>query len=115
MGLYNLFSTIFFMGDVLSYLRLMALGMVTGGLAMAINIIAKIALDIPYGLGIVAMILVLIGGHGFNLAINALGAFVHTLRLQYVEFFPKFIVGGGRAFQPLSKQYRHIYIAKRAQ
>ncbi|MHC4570965.1 MAG: V-type ATP synthase subunit I [Planctomycetota bacterium] len=112
MGMYNLFSAIFYMGDVLSYLRLMALGMVTAGLAMAINVIAKIALDIPYGLGIILMIVVLIGGHGFNLAISGLSAFVHTLRLQYVEFFPKFLVGGGRQFQPLSKQYKHIYIKK---
>ncbi|MGD2093946.1 MAG: V-type ATP synthase subunit I [Phycisphaerales bacterium] len=112
MGVYNLFSAIFYMGDVLSYLRLMALGMVTAGLAMAINIIAKIAGEIPYGIGIVAMVLVLVGGHGFNIAINALGAFVHTLRLQYVEFFPKFIVGGGKSFEPLSKGYKHIYIKK---
>ncbi|MFB0525127.1 MAG: V-type ATP synthase subunit I [Phycisphaerae bacterium] len=112
MGAYKLFSGIFYMSDVLSYLRLMALGMVTSGLAMAINIIAKIALDIPYGLGIVAMILVLIGGHSFNLAINTLGGFVHTLRLQYVEFFPKFLIGGGRSFEPLSKQYKHVYITK---
>ncbi|MGD8786854.1 MAG: V-type ATP synthase subunit I [Phycisphaerales bacterium] len=112
MGVYNLFSAIFYMGDVLSYLRLMALGMVTAGLAMAINIIAKIAGEIPYGIGVVAMILVLVGGHGFNIAINALGAFVHTLRLQYVEFFPKFIVGGGKSFEPLSKGYKHIYIKK---
>jgi V/A-type H+-transporting ATPase subunit I len=112
MGLYNLFSTIFFLGDVLSYLRLMALGMVTAGLAMAINVIAQIAGQIPYGIGIVAMMLVLIIGHGFNMAINALGAFVHTLRLQYVEFFPKFIAGGGRSFEPLSKKYEHIYVTK---
>ncbi len=112
MGTYNLFSAIFYMGDVLSYLRLMALGMVTAGLAMAVNVIAKIALDIPYGLGIIVMIGILVGGHGFNLAISGLSAFVHTLRLQYVEFFPKFLVGGGRAFQPLSKQYKHIYIKK---
>jgi V/A-type H+-transporting ATPase subunit I len=112
MGMYNLFSAIFYMGDVLSYLRLMALGMVTAGLAMAINVIAKIALDIPYGLGIVATIAILVGGHAFNMAINALGAFVHTLRLQYVEFFPKFLVGGGKAFEPLSKQYKHIYLKK---
>jgi len=112
MGMYNLFSTIFFMGDVLSYLRLMALGMVTAGLAMAINVIAQIAAKIPYGLGIIAMVLVLVVGHGFNMAINALSAFVHTLRLQYVEFFPKFIAGGGRSFEPLSKKYEHIYVTK---
>ena len=113
MGVYNLFSTIFYVGDVLSYIRLMALGMVTAGLAMAINVMAKLALDIPYGIGVVGMILILVGGHGFNIAINALGAFVHTLRLQYAEFFPKFFVGGGRLFEPLSKEYKHIYIVNR--
>ena len=111
-GAYNLFSTIFYVGDVLSYIRLMALGMVTAGLAMAINVMAGLALDIPYGIGIVVMLVILIGGHGFNIAINALGAFVHTLRLQYAEFFPKFLIGGGKPFQPLSKQYKHIYIKK---
>ncbi len=110
MGAYNLFSTIFYVGDVLSYIRLMALGMVTAGLAMAINVMAELVLDIPYGIGVVAMIFILVGGHGFNIAINALGAFVHTLRLQYAEFFPKFFIGGGRKFEPLNKQYKHIYI-----
>jgi V/A-type H+-transporting ATPase subunit I len=110
MGAYNLFSAVFYLGDVLSYLRLMALCMVGGGIAMSINIIAKISLDIPYGLGIMAMILVLVLGHALNLVLSALGAFVHTLRLQYVEFFTKFFVGGGRLFEPLRKDYKHIYI-----
>ena len=112
MGMYNLFSAIFYVGDVLSYLRLMALGMVTAGLAMAINVIAKIASHIPYGFGIVAAVVIFVALHPLNIAINALGAFVHTLRLQYVEFFPKFFVGGGKAFEPLSKKYKHIYIKK---
>ena len=110
MGFYNLFSSIFYMGDVLSYLRLMGLAMVGAGMAMAINLIAKITLDIPYGIGIVLTVLILIGGHGFNLVLSLLGAFVHTMRLQYVEFFPKFFVGGGRAFEPLHKEYKHISI-----
>jgi V/A-type H+-transporting ATPase subunit I len=110
MGFYNLFSAIFYVGDVLSYLRLMALGMVTAGLAMAINVIARVVLDVPYGIGVVLMLLVLVGGHAFNLAISGLSAFVHTLRLQYVEFFPKFLVGGGRQFEPLSKRYKYVHV-----
>jgi V/A-type H+-transporting ATPase subunit I len=79
---------------------------------MAINVIAGITFKIPYGIGIVLAIIVLVGGHGFNLAISGLSAFVHTLRLQYVEFFPKFLVGGGKLFSPLSKEYKHIYVEK---
>ncbi len=109
MGFYNVFSTVFYLGDVLSYLRLMALGMVGAGLAMAINVIAEIAGNIPV-IGFIVTIVILIGGHVFNMLLAVLSAFVHTLRLQYVEFFPKFLVGGGREFQPLTKEYKHIYM-----
>lgn len=109
MGAYQLFSTIFFMGDVLSYLRLMALGMVTAGLGIAINVITKIAGDIPY-VGWLIGAMVFVGGHLFNLAISGLSAFVHTLRLQYVEFFPKFLAGGGKLFEPLREGFKHIYV-----
>ena len=61
---------------------------------------------------IVAAILILVFGHLFNMGINALGAFVHTLRLQYAEFFPKFFTGGGAQFRPLGKDYKYIYIKK---
>ncbi len=110
MGAYNLFSTIFYLGDVLSYLRLMGLLMVGSGLAMAINLIAKMFLNIRYGIGIPGFILFLVGGHSINLVLAMLGAFVHTMRLQFVEFFPKFLAGGGRVFEPLSKEYKHIYV-----
>lgn len=110
MGAYNLFSAIFYLGDVLSYLRLMGLCMVGAGLAMAMNLMAKMAMDIPYGIGIAIGILVFLVGHSFNLVLALLGAFVHTMRLQFVEFFPKFLVGGGRLFEPLCKEYKHIYI-----
>ena len=111
MGFYNLFSAIFYIGDVLSYLRLMALGLVTAGLAMAVNQIAELAYELPF-VGFIAALLILVFGHLFNLGINTLGAFVHTLRLQYAEFFPKFFVGGGLSFKPLEKNYKHIYIKK---
>jgi V/A-type H+-transporting ATPase subunit I len=111
MGFYNLFSAIFYIGDVLSYLRLMALGLVTAGLAMAVNQIAELAYELPF-VGFIVALLILVFGHLFNLGINALGAFVHTLRLQYAEFFPKFFVGGGVSFKPLEKNYKHIYIKK---
>ena len=98
-----------YLGDILSYIRLMALGMVTAGIGMAINTIAFMLYDIPF-VGVILTIAVLLGGHIFNMAINLLGAFVHTLRLQYVEFFSKFFIGGGKAFNPLSMDETYITI-----
>jgi V/A-type H+-transporting ATPase subunit I len=109
LGVYQLFSTVFYMGDVLSYARLMALGMVGSGFGMAINVLVKLVVDVPY-IGWLLGAVVFIGGHLFNVALSILGAFVHTMRLQFVEFFPKFFTGGGRDFIPLQKDYKHILV-----
>jgi V/A-type H+-transporting ATPase subunit I len=111
MGIYNLFSTVFYIGDVLSYIRLMALGMVGGGFGMAINEITKQTMDIPY-VGWLIGGLIFIGGHVFNIANSALSAFVHSMRLQFVEFFTKFISGSGKEFVPLRQSFRYINVKK---
>jgi len=112
MGFYQLFSTVFYLGDILSYLRLMALGISSAGVAMAVNVIAKIVSEIPY-VGMILMIIFLLLGHVLATASSVLGSFVHTMRLQFVEYFPKFLAGGGKEFMPLSKQYKYVYISSK--
>lgn len=98
-----------YLGDFLSYLRLMALGMVTAGIGVAINRIAFQFVSVPV-IGIVLLIIVFLFGHIFNIGIGILGSFVHTMRLQYVEFFPKFYTGGGRPFEALKDEHKYITI-----
>lgn len=104
----SLYNTLSFLSDTLSYSRLYALGLATGVIASTINLIAEVlkgTLKIPL-ISPLVFLLVLIFGHLFNIIINLLGAFVHSARLQFVEFFSKFLEGGGRAFQPLSKNFK---------
>jgi V/A-type H+-transporting ATPase subunit I len=101
-GGYALYGATSYIGVLLSYIRLMALGMCTGGVAMAINVIAWMVMPIPV-VGILLGLMVLVIGHTYNIAVNVLGAFVHSLRLQYVEFFPRFYSGGGEPFQPFKE------------
>lgn len=88
-----------YLGDVLSYARLLALGLATGGIAMTVNILASMVEGVPT-IGIVLAVLVFVIGHTFNLGMNGLGAFVHGIRLHYVEFFNKFYEGGGSEYRP---------------
>jgi len=108
-GVLKLYDVVGYFGDVLSYARLLALGLATGAIAMAINGVAEMAGGIPV-VGIVAAVIVLIAGHLFNLAVNCLGGFVHSARLQYLEYFSKFFQGGGREFTPFRDGRRYSVI-----
>jgi len=110
MGLLKLYDAMGYFSDVLSYARLMALGLATAFLGMAFNQMAEMTLGIPYGIGYVIAILLLIFSHLFNLIINCLGAFVHSLRLQYLEFFSKFFIGGGEPFVPFAESREYTVI-----
>jgi len=98
-----------FLSDTLSYARLFALGLSGGLLGLAINEIASIFKDIPV-VGIFLMIIVMIVGHLFNLGISFMGGFVHSCRLQYLEFFTKFFESGGRKFEPFKMEGKYTVL-----
>lgn len=92
------------LSNTLSYLRLLALGLVTGALALAVNLVGEqIGGLLPIYLAIPVMVIIYFLGHLVNIALNTLGAFIHSGRLQFVEFFSQFFEGGGRPFQPFKR------------
>ncbi len=97
-GVGSLYDITSYLSDLLSYSRLLALGLATGVISMVVNTMA--ALGGKSIFGVILFIVVCLLGHTMNILINTLGAFVHTNRLQYVEFFKKFYEGGGVPFKP---------------
>lgn len=104
-GVLSLYDIVNYVADLLSYSRIMALGMSSAVIASVINIIST--LQGPTVGGYIMMIVVVIFGNVVNLAINLLGSFVHASRLQYIEFFGKFYESGGRAFDPVVPASRY--------
>lgn len=107
-GLASLYDITSYISDLLSYSRLLALGLTTGVMAQVFNMLSTM-----FGtgiLGIIFMTLIFLVGHAINIGLNALGAYVHTMRLQYVEMFSKFYEGGGEKFEPFSLKSKHIKI-----
>ncbi len=106
-GLGALYGATSWISDILSYMRLFGMGLATGVIGMVINQLVGMVFDA----GIVGKIIgsvLFVGAHAFNLGINALGAYVHSCRLQYIEFFGKFYEEGGVAFRPLSYNTRYV-------
>ena len=113
LGLYDVYNVTGWLSDVLSYSRLLALGLATGVIASVVNQMGSMFGDGI--LGAIIFILVFIIGHAMNLAINLLGAYVHTNRLQYVEFFGKFYEGGGRPFEPFFANTKYVDVKEETQ
>ncbi|MBR0163120.1 MAG: V-type ATP synthase subunit I [Lachnospiraceae bacterium] len=110
-GLYGLYGITSYLSDVLSYSRLLALGLATGVISSVFNSMASMVAAPPV-IGVIFFILICVIGHGLNLAINALGAYVHTNRLQYVEFFGKFYNGGGKPFTPFEEHTKYYKVTE---
>ncbi|MGX6961527.1 V-type ATP synthase subunit I [Vagococcus xieshaowenii] len=106
-GAYNLYGLTSYIGDMVSFTRLMALGISGGSIAAAFNMLVDFMPPIAkFSIGI----LLIIALHGLNIFLSLLSAYVHGARLQYVEFFGKFYKGGGRAFEPLKTKEKYVNI-----
>lgn len=114
-GLSALYNITGYLSDILSYVRIFALGLVSGAMGMVFNLIGGMIYNAFSGLGIPGVILgvVFAGGilaalHVFSLFINTLGAYAHTARLQFIEFFGKFYEADGVAFKPLRINLKNV-------
>jgi V/A-type H+-transporting ATPase subunit I len=107
-GLYGFYPVVGYLADMLSYSRLLALGLAGGVVATVMNQLASMVNFAPV-IGPILMAVIVLGGQIFNFMINILGAFIHSARLQFIEYFSKFFEGGGRPFRPLSIEHAHTF------
>jgi V/A-type H+-transporting ATPase subunit I len=111
-GIMGTYGTTAFLGDVISYSRLMALGLTTSVVGMSFNIIGGMVKDVPY-VGWVFFFLVVVFGHIFNFTMSIMSAFVHSARLILLEWFGRFYEGGGVPFRPFGFQSVRLDLTER--
>ncbi|MCQ8905636.1 MAG: V-type ATP synthase subunit I, partial [Methanothermobacter sp.] len=97
-GLFGLMDVSGFLGTLLSYARLLALCLSTGGIAMTVNILTGLSYEMIPVIGVILAPIIFVFGHIANNAFQSLGAFINSLRLHYVEFFAQFYMGGKNKF-----------------
>ena len=105
-GVASLYDITSYVSDLLSYSRLLALGLTTGVMAQVFNMLSTLMGRNVFG--IIFIIVIFIAGHAITIGLNALGSYVHTMRLQYVEMFSKFYEGGGKPFTPFETNSKHV-------
>ncbi|MGI5848464.1 MAG: V-type ATP synthase subunit I [Christensenellales bacterium] len=110
-GFAGVYGVTGYISDILSYCRLFGMGLATSVISMVFNTIASLFFGNVIGYIVSAVILTV--GHVFNISINTLGAFVHTARLQFIEFYSRFYEGGGRAFSPLDIKAKNFRLEER--
>lgn len=109
-GLYGVYGLTSYIGDIVSYTRIVALGLSGAYIAFSFNLMSGL---IPGFLGkLVFGTLIAVFGQTLNLGLSLLGAYVHSCRLQYVEFFGKFYKGGGKTYRPFQVENDYISIKK---
>ena len=91
-------------GDVMSYLRLFALGLASASLAFTFNQLAEQVYQAVPGLGLLLSLLILFLGHGINLLLAVVSGFVHGLRLNFIEFFNWGLAEEGYPFRAFAKK-----------
>jgi len=108
-GVLGLYGVMDYVSNMLSYSRLMALGLATGIIGSAMNMTAVVLGEmLPGVLGILIMVLFLLFGHSINFGLSTLGAFIHTMRLQFIEFFGGFYGGGSAKFKPFARVKKYL-------
>lgn len=105
-GLLSLYDIVSYASDLLSYSRILALGLASAVIASVVNLLGT--MGGPTVTGIILFIVVFLLGHTINFLVNILGTYVHTSRLQYIEFFGKFFEAGGREFAPLKYETKYV-------
>ncbi|GAN34915.1 MAG: hypothetical protein DYG83_17100 [Candidatus Brocadia sp. AMX2] len=108
-GIVGTYGCTSFIGDILSYTRILAISLTTTIVGMAFNIVATLFKTGTF-IGVVFFIITLIFGHMFNFAMSILGAFIHPARLIFLEFFGRFYEGGAPKFQPYGLGNQRIHI-----
>jgi V/A-type H+-transporting ATPase subunit I len=103
-GLQGLTNVTKIFGDVLSYLRLFALGLASASLALTFNDLARQVAERVPGLGLLFALNILVAGHVLNLLLSVMSGVVHGLRLNFIEFYNWALLGEGYPFRPFRKK-----------